>query len=317
MTQDDTSQALTRLTNEIRRIWHQGEWYYSVIDIIAVLTDSTNPNTYWRVLKARAKTEGFEETLAQIEQLKLKSADGRFRLTDTANRQTLLRLIQSVPSPKAEPVRLWLAQVGEERIEEIEHPEAALDRLRARLRAKGYDDAWIEERIKNDLIRNELTDEWRDRGAQEGLEFAILTNELSKGTFGVSVQAHKQYKVLPTKANLRDHMTPLELALCSLSEATAIELHRDRESQGFPELKRDATDAGTTAGEARKLVEKTIGKPVVSRENYLHLEKGRRAGKRLAGPATPSSSAEREPPAHDAPPHQQPPSLFDEMESQE
>jgi DNA-damage-inducible protein D len=318
MSQEETPQALTQLTKEIRRIWHRGEWYYSVVDIIAVLTDSANPNTYWRVLKTRAKTEGFEETLAQIEQLRLKSPDGRFRLTDTANRQTLLRLIQSVPSPRAEPVRLWLAQVGEERILEIEHPEAALDRLRARLRAKGYEDAWIEERIKNDLIRNELTDEWRDRGAQEGIEFAILTNELSKGTFGVAVQAHKQYKLLPAKANLRDHMTPLELALSSLSEATAIELHRDRDSQGFPELKRDATDAGTTAGEARKVVEKTIGKPVVSRENYLHLEKGRRAGKRVDGPASPSSSMESQPLVPPTSGHEgEQPSLFDETETEE
>src|SRR5947209_7294811 len=268
MSQEETPQALTRLTKEIRRIWHQGEWYYSVIDIIAVLTDSANPNTYWRVLKTRAKTEGFEETLTQIEQLKLKSPDGRFRQTDTANRQTLLRLIQSIPSPLAEPFRLWLAQVGEERLEEIEHPETAIERVRASYKAKGYDDAWIDARIKNDLIRNELTDEWKERGAQEGLEYAILTNELSKGTFGFTVQTYKEYKLLPTKANLRDHMTPIELALTSLSEATAITYHRERDSQGFRELKRDATDAGRTTGKGRKAIEADIGKSVVSKENY-------------------------------------------------
>ena len=173
---------------QLRRVWHKGEWYYSIIDVIAVLTDSTDPRKYWVALKARAKTEGFDETLAQIEPLKLKSLDGRLRITDTANRQALLRIIQSVPSPKAEPFRLWLAKVGEERFEEIENPEAALDRVRATYRAKGYGDAWIEERIRNDLIRNELTDEWLDRGAKEGVEFAILTNEITKGTFNLSVQ---------------------------------------------------------------------------------------------------------------------------------
>jgi DNA-damage-inducible protein D len=283
---------------QLRRVWYKGEWYYSIIDVIAVLTDSTDPRKYWVALKARAKTEGFDETLAQIEHLKLKSIDGRLRVTDTANRQALLRIIQSVPSPKAEPFRLWLAKVGEERFEEIENPEAALDRIRATYRAKGYDDAWIEERIRNDLIRNELTDEWLDRGAKEGVEFAILTNEITKGTFNLSVQVYKQYKLLPAKANLRDHMTPIELALTSLSEATAITYHQNRNSQGFPELKRDAIDAGKTAGKARRVIEEDIGTPVVSQENYLSTkkvkDKRRREQKRL------NESTE--------------PSLFDELE---
>lgn len=140
---------------QIRRVWHKGEWYYSIIDVIAVLTDSTEPRKYWVALKARTKIEGFDEAIVQIEPLKLKSTDGRFRLTDTANRQTLLRIIQSIPSPHAEPFRLWLAQVGEERFQEIENPEAALDRVRATYRDKGYNDTWIKERIKNDLARNE------------------------------------------------------------------------------------------------------------------------------------------------------------------
>jgi DNA-damage-inducible protein D len=182
---------------QLRRVWHKGEWYYSITDVIAVLTDSPNPRNYWSMLKARAKTEGLDEALVQIESLKLKSPDGRLRLTDTANRQTLLRILQSIPSPKAEPFRLWLAQVGEERFEEIEDPEKALDRVRATYRAKGYDDTWIEERIRNDLVRNELTDEWHDRGAKEGVEYAVLTNEISKGTFGFSVQTYNQYKLLP------------------------------------------------------------------------------------------------------------------------
>ncbi|SRR5579875_577045 len=269
---------------ELRRVWHNDEWYYSVIDVIAVLTDSTNPATYWRVLKSRLTSEGADEVLASIEPLKLKSPDGRFRLTDTANRQTLLRLIQSVPSPRAEPFRLWLAQVGEERLEEIEHPEAAIERVREMYRAKGYDDAWIEARIKNDLIRNELTDEWKERGAKEGVEYAILTNELSKGTFGLTVQAHKDYKLLPTRANLRDHMTPIELALTSLSEATAITYHRERESQGFPALKRDATDAGRATGKARRALEEDMGRSVVSRDNYLDRQTHRRRLKQAKPP---------------------------------
>lgn len=218
------------------------------------------------------RAKGFDETL-HIEQLRLQAADNRFRLTDTMNRQAILRLIQSIPSSKVEPLRLWLAQVGEERLEEIEHPEAALERVRAIYRAQGRDEAWIEERIKNDLIRNELTDEWQYRGATVGTQFAILTNELSEGTFGYSVQAYKKYKLLPSKANLRDHMTNLELVLCSLSEATAIELHRDRDSQGFLALKKDTVDAGRTAGEARHVVEKTLGRPVVSSENFLEKPK--------------------------------------------
>jgi hypothetical protein len=190
----------------IRRVWHKEEWYYSIIDVISILSDSKQPRAYWGMLKNRAKAEeGFDEALARIEQLKLKSPDGRFRLTDTANRETLLRIIQSIPSPRAEPFRLWLARVGEERFEEIEHPEAAIERVRATYKAKGYDEAWIDARVKNDLIRNELTDAWKDRGAKEGLEFAILTNELSNGTFGMTVSVYKDYKLLPARANLRDH----------------------------------------------------------------------------------------------------------------
>jgi DNA-damage-inducible protein D len=263
--------------NLLRRVWHKGEWYYSITDVIAILTDSRQPSTYWGMLKARAKSEGLDEALIQIEQLKLKSAtDGRFRFTDTANRQTLLRIMQSIPSPKAEPFRLWLAQVGEERFEEIENPEAALDRVRAIYRAKGYNDAWIEERIKNDLVRNELSDEWRERGAKVGVEYAILTNEISQGTFDLSVQAYKQYKLLPTKENLRDHMTTIELVLCSLGEATATLYHRSRDSQSFPALRKDASDAGELAGRTRREIELNVGESIVSRENRLNLKKGKK-----------------------------------------
>lgn len=294
--------------NQLRRVWHKGEWYYSVTDVIAILTDSTNPRSYWGKLKERAKSEGFDEALVQIEALKLKSRDGRFRLTDTANRQTLLRIIQSIPSPKAEPFRLWLAQVGEERFEEIENPEAALDRIRATYRAKGYDDAWIEERIKNDLVRNELTDEWGERGAKEGVEYAILTNEISQGTFDLSVQAYRQYKLLPARENLRDHMTTIELVLCSLGEATATLYHRNRESQGFPALRRDASDAGILAGHTRREIEQNIGESIVSRENRLDLKEGKGKGKRL------SSSPQAEKKEQTRLQEKSQPSLFDEPE---
>ena len=173
-TSDGSSRGLEHaLNSEIRRVWYKGEWYYSVIDIIAFLTGTTNAPSYWGVLKQRLKdTEGFEED-SHIEQLKLQASDKRFRLTDTMNRQAVLRLLQSVPSPKAEPFRLWLATVGEERFEEIEHPEKALERVRARYRAQGRSNEWIEERIKNDLIRNELTDEWKGRGATTNTQFEI------------------------------------------------------------------------------------------------------------------------------------------------
>lgn len=256
-------------TAQVRRIWHKGEWYYSIVDVIGVLTDSPIPRTYWSKLKRRAKTEGFDEALAQLESLKMASQDGRLRETDTANRQTLLRLIQSIPSPNAEPFRIWLAQVGEERLEELEDPALAVERMREFYRSKGYDEAWIEQRIKNAIVRNELTDEWKERGAKEGREYAILTNEISQGTFDLSIQAHKEYKLLPRKSNLRDHMSLVELALISLGEATSITFHQDRESRGFNELQRDAKDAGKVAGKAREAVEEGLGHGIVSRENFL------------------------------------------------
>jgi len=264
----------------IRRIWHNNEWFYSIVDVIAVLSDSPNPRNYWSMLKRdRLKVEGFDGALTQVETLKLKSADGKFRQTDTANRQTLLRIVQSVPSPKAEPFRVWLAQVGEERFEEIENPAIALERMRSTYRAKGYNAEWIEQRITNDVVRNELTDEWKECGAKEGVEFSMLTNEIHEGTFELSVQAHKEYKLLPAKAGLRDHMSNVELALLSLGEATSTLFHRERETQGLPALKKDAKDAGRAAGRARKVIEEEVGHSVVSDENYL--EQQERAKRQL------------------------------------
>lgn len=296
MTTDDTKGLALFEQNMIRRVWHNNEWYYSIIDVIAVLTESSNPRNYWTTLKARAKSEGFDEAIALIVPLKLKSADSRFRLTETANRATLLRLIQSIPSPRAEPFRMWLAQVGEERLEEIENPEAAIERVREMYRTRGHDEAWIEARIRNDLARNELTDEWRDRGAKEGLEYAILTNEISEGTFNLTVQAYKQYKLLPKSSSLRDHMTTMELVLCSLGEATATLYHRNRDSQGFPELKRDARDAGLTAGKARQVIEADLGESVVSQSNHLTLQGPTGRTKRIAK-QKPSKAQQDETPA--------------------
>lgn len=268
---DESPVPQTFNANVVRRMWYQDTWYYSIIDVVAVLTESVNPNRYWNTLKSRLRAEGATDVLEQILQLKLQSRDNRLRLTDVADRETLLRIIQSIPSPRAEPFKAWLAQVGEERFVEIEHPETAFERIRQSYRDRGYDERWIEERMRADLIRNDLTTEWKERGATEGTQFAILTNTIHEGTFAISVAGHKEFKTLARRDNLRDHMSPIELALLSLGEATAIELHRDRDSQGFGALKRDATDAGATAGRARKIIEQDIGRPVVSAQNYREL----------------------------------------------
>jgi DNA-damage-inducible protein D len=254
---------------QIRRIWHNGQWYYSIVDVVAFLVeaDSRGAQQYWSNLKNRLIREG--TTFDQIEPIAMKTTSGRMRATDSATMEGLLRIIQSIPSPRVEPLKAFLAQVGAERIEEIEQAQNTLDQIRAEYRAKGRDDQWIEERIRNGLVRNDLTEEWKYRGAQEGVQFAILTNEIHEGTFNLTVQAHRQYKQLPGKENLRDHMTRMELVLTSLSEETAIQLHQSRDSQSFDELKRDAADAGRTGGEARKLVEQQLGRSVVSSENFL------------------------------------------------
>jgi hypothetical protein len=257
----------------VRRMWYQEQWYYSVIDVVAVITESVNPNRYWNTLKSRLQGEAGADLIDRIIQLRLQSRDNRLRRTDVANRETLLRIVQSIPSPRAEPFKAWLAQIGEERLVDLEHPEMAFERIRQRYRDQGYDERWIEERMRADLIRNDLTTEWQERGATDGGQFAILTNVIHGGTFAISVAGHKAFKGLARRENLRDHMSPIELALLSLGEATAIEIHRDRNSQGFGELKRDALDAGQTAGKARKVIEQDLGRPVVTAQNYRALQK--------------------------------------------
>ncbi len=287
MQKDTTPKTTLTLFEEqtIRRVWYQDTWYFSVIDVIAALTDSKNPRRYWSDLKRKLETEGYSELYENIVQLKLASTtDKKQYVTDTANTNTLLRIIQTIPSPKAEPLKRWLADVGSQRLEEIEHPEAALERMRQTLEEKGYPKDWIELRMRSIAIRNELTTEWRERGAHDGLEYAILTNEIAQGTFGITKQEHQSTKGLSKHHNVKDHMTNLELVLDSLGEATAIELHQGRDSQGFTELQRDAREAGEVAGSARKDIEARTGISVVNSSNFLHLTKGKKREKRIEEP---------------------------------
>ena len=259
----------------IRRAWHEERWFFSVIDVIGFLTESDSPRRYWTDMKRRIQDEGFREVYAKCVQLKLTAPDGKQRLTDAADTETLLRIIQSVPSTKAEPFKQWLAGVGAERLKEMEDPALAADRMRKEYQRLGYNDAWINERLKNIVARNELTEEWRERGADEGREFALLTDTLSRGTFDLTTAEHRKVKTLPARQNLRDSMTPLELVLTSLAEVTATELHQERDSQGFPSLQRDAHQAGDIAGDARRNVEAALGRPVVSPTNYKQLRQER------------------------------------------
>jgi DNA-damage-inducible protein D len=254
---------------KIRRTLHEGEWYFSVIDVIDVLTDSSNPRRYWSDLKIQLiDKEGFTQLYEKIVQLKLESSDGKKYLTDTANTETVFRIIQSIPSPKAEPFKRWLAQIGYERVQEIEDPELATKRTRAIYKAKGYNDEWIEKRMRGIAIREELTDEWDKRGIKLQREYAILTAEISKATFGMTPSEYKEHKGLQ-RENLRDHMTDLELIFSMLGEASTKEIAVNRDAQGFDENKTAAAIGGKIAGDARRQLEHESGKPVISQENYL------------------------------------------------
>lgn len=255
---------------DIRRTWHNDKWYYSIADVISALTSSSAPRQYWGTLKGRLKSEG-SELLTDCLQLRFQARDGKMYLGDAADTEILLRLIQSIPSPKAEPFKIWLAQVGTERLEEADHPEVVFERMKQNYRDQGYSDEWIDARMHNALTRNALTEEWRERGAKEN-QYPILTNTIAEGTFGVSIQKHKEIKRLTgpdTKANLRDHMSDVELALSTLGEATSAEMHRIRDSQGFHPLQNDAQDAGRIAGNTRREIEQAIGIPVVNSDNRL------------------------------------------------
>ena len=260
-------------TKRIRSVWNEEEqqWYFSVVDVVGALTDSANPSAYWRKLKQRLIAEG-NQTVTNCHGLKMEAQDGRMRMTDAANTRELLRLIQSIPSPKAEPFKLWLADVGARRLEEIENPELASERMRELYREKGYSEEWINLRQRGMAIRDSLTDEWKARGVREGKEYAILTAEISKATFGMNPSEYKQYKGLMRPGeNLRDHMTDMELVLTMLGEASTTEIARTRDAQGMAENEKAAKDGGKIAGDARRQLEKETGRSVISKQNYKEL----------------------------------------------
>ncbi len=252
---------------QVRRHW-DGEkelWYFSIVDIVEILTNSTVPKRYWSDLKSKLKNEG-SEVYEKIVQLKLTASDGKKYATDCFSTENLLRVIQSIPSPKAEPLKLWLAKVGYERIEETEDPELAFDRAMRTYLQKGYSKEWINQRLKTIEVRKELTDEWMERGVKEGLEFAILTDEITKAWSGKNVKAYKKFKGLK-KENLRDNMTNLELVLNMLAEATTAEISKKKKPKNFKQSKKIAKQGGHVAGTARKEIEQKIGESVVSSKN--------------------------------------------------
>ena len=252
---------------QIRRSIHNDEWWFSVVDVCGALTGSPDSGAYWRKLKQRLKQEG-SEVVTICHGLKLIAPDGKMRETDCANTEGIFRIIQSIPSPKAEPFKRWLARVGYERIKEIEDPELATKRTRALYKAKGYSDAWIERRMRGIAIREELTDEWQKRDIQEQKDYAILTAEISKATFDMTPSEYKRYKNLK-RENLRDHMNDLELIFSMLGEASTTEITRNKNAQGFEKNKESAIKGGEVAGRARRDLENKSGRKVASRKNYL------------------------------------------------
>ena len=255
--------------NQIRSIWdnEREEWYFSIIDIVGVLTESENPRKYWSVLKTRLKKEGNE--LATIcSQLKMKATDGKMRNTDVADMQGVFRIIQSVPSPKAEPFKMWLAEVGTERIDEIIDPELTIDRALATYLQKGYTREWINQRLQAIQVRKELTDTWQDHGVKVGKEYAILTNEITKAWSGMTTRQYKDYKGLK-KQNLRDNMTTTEIILNMLAEAATKDIANATHPQGLEENKKVAKDGGSIAGNARREIEERTGKPVITSKNAI------------------------------------------------
>lgn len=257
---------------QVRRHW-DGEkelWYFSIIDVIEILTESTIPKRYWSDLKKKLKNEG-SQVYEKIVQLKFLSSDSKFYLSDAADAETLLRLIQSVPSPKAEPLKLWLARVGYERMRETEDPELAMDRAMQTYLKKGYSKDWINQRLKTIEVRKDLTDEWEERGVKKGQEFAILTDEITKAWSGQSVKQYKDLKGLKGQ-NLRDNMTNLELILNMLAEATTTEISKKKQPKSFSENKEVAREGGEAAGKARKDIEHKIGGSIISSQNAKHLQ---------------------------------------------
>ncbi len=253
----------------IRRVFADGEWFFSVVDVVEALTDSLNPGAYWRKLKQRLTAEG-SQVVTICHGLKLPANDGKNYKTDCANVKGMFRIIQSIPSPKAEPFKQWLAQVGYDRVQEIENPELAQDRMKELYEQKGYPKDWIDKRLRGIAIRQNLTDEWKERGVSEDRDFAILTAEISKATFGMTPSAYKVYKGLESpNQNLRDHMNDLELIFTMLGERVTTELSRQEKPDTMPKHKSVAKRGGKVAGNARKETEKELGHSIISSENYL------------------------------------------------
>ena len=251
---------------KIRKIFYENEWWFSILDVVAVLAETPTPKTYWAKMKDRDKE--MSQPFPFWEQLKLLAKDGKMRETDCADTEGIFRIIQSIPSPKAEPFKRWLAKVGFERVQEVENPELATKRTRMLYKLKGYSEDWIEKRMRGIAIREELTDEWQKRGAEEQKDYEILTAEISKATFGVTPGEYKKIKSLK-RENLRDHMDDFELIFTMLGERSTTEIHKTEDSKGILKLQKDAKRGGRIAGIARKELEKEIGRPVVSNKNYL------------------------------------------------
>ncbi len=273
----ETNKIVVFRGKRVRKIIHKNEWYFSVVDICGALTDSPDAGAYWRKLKQRLQEEG-SEVVTFCHVLKLPAPDGKKYGTDCADTEGIFRIIQSIPSPKAEPLKRWLAKVGYERVQEIENPELATKRTRMLYKLKGYSEDWIEKRMRGIAIREELTDEWQKRGAREEKDYEILTAEISKATFGLIPSQYKKLKGLK-RQNLRDHMDDFELIFNMLGERATTEIHRTEDSKGVPKLKADAKAGGDIAGGARKKLEKRLGRSIVSKKNFL----AKPEDKRLAG----------------------------------
>lgn len=274
MVEKETHTALFNGTM-IRRKLVFGKWFFSVVDVVGVLTDSDNPRDYWYKMKIREKESSETELSTFCRQLKLKSTDGKEYETDCADTESLFRIIQSIPSKKAEPFKRWLAKVGYERIQEIENPELAQERMKSLYEQKGYSKEWIEKRLRGIAIRQELTDEWKQRGVQKDIEFAILTNEISKATFGKTIEEYKEFKKLK-RENLRDHMDDLELIFTMLSEAATTRITKVHNAHGLNETTVAARHGGEVAGNARRELEEKTGESVLTSDNFLAIPEGQK-----------------------------------------
>ncbi len=257
----------------IRKILFNGEWYFSIVDVCNTLVETSDAGAYWRKLKQRLIAEG-SEVVTFCHGLKLVAPDGKKRETDCANMEGVFRILQTVPSPKAEPFKLWLAKVGKERIDEIENPELGIDRVKSIYEKKGYPKGWVDKRLRGIAARQKLTDEWTERGAQKPIDYALLTNDLMQGAFDLKVDEYKKLKGIG-KENLRDHMSDMEIVITMLAEVTTAQITQQRDSLGMPQLRNDAQDGGAVAGRTRKDIEQQIGTTVISQESFLRVNKNR------------------------------------------